>query len=188
MCTTCMHCNPRKQREHTATYRHTLLRTATHFNIRQHTATYGSTLQHTAAHCNVRQHTATYGNALQYTMHFVNACAYIHTHTHIVMTRSRPLQHTATHCNTLHHTTSHCNTLHHSATHCIKVVTLSCPPATLAPTAIYPSPPTLPPPATMPSLLQLGPMIQGSKDAQEVLICRSFPAKEPLIIWLFCAK
>ena len=29
------------------------------------------------------------------------------------------MQHTATHCITLHHTASHCNTLHHTATHCI---------------------------------------------------------------------
>jgi len=29
-----------------------------------------------------------------------------------------PLQHSATHCNTLQHTATQCNTLHHSATHC----------------------------------------------------------------------
>jgi len=28
------------------------------------------------------------------------------------------VQHTATHCNTLHHTATHCNTLQHTATHC----------------------------------------------------------------------
>jgi len=28
------------------------------------------------------------------------------------------LQHTATHCNTLRHTATHCNTVQHSATHC----------------------------------------------------------------------
>ena len=30
---------------------------------------------------------------------------------------SYPLQHTATHCNTLQHTATHCNTLQHTATH-----------------------------------------------------------------------
>ena len=29
-----------------------------------------------------------------------------------------PLQHTATHCNTLQHTVTHCNTLQHTVTHC----------------------------------------------------------------------
>ena len=29
-----------------------------------------------------------------------------------------PLQHTATHCDTLRHTAAHCNTLQHTATHC----------------------------------------------------------------------
>jgi len=31
-------------------------------------------------------------------------------------------------------------------------------------------------------------MIQGGEDSQDALICRSFFAKEPLIIGLFCGK
>ena len=39
-------------------------------------------------------------------------------------TQYNTLQHTATHCNTLHslqHTATHCNTLQHTATHCISL-------------------------------------------------------------------
>ena len=32
------------------------------------------------------------------------------------------------------------------------------------------------------------PSVQGDEDSEDVLICRSFSAKEPLIIGLFCGK
>ena len=38
----------------------------------------------------------------------------------------RPLQHTATHCNTLQHTATHCNTLQHTTTHYDTLLCLVC--------------------------------------------------------------
>ena len=31
-------------------------------------------------------------------------------------------------------------------------------------------------------------LVQGGEDAEDTLICRSFPAKQPLITWFFCGK
>jgi len=74
-------------RQHTATHRNTLQRTA-HCDTPQHIATHG-TLQDTATHCNTLQHTATHGT-LQHTA-----------------AQSNTLQHTATHCNTPQQPSSH---------------------------------------------------------------------------------
>jgi len=102
--------------------RNALQHTATHCNTLQHTATHCNTLQHTATHCNTLQHSATHCNSLL-------TATYIRTGTQqevmkktaLELIANKPfdeqdlkfcsLQHTATHCNTLHHTATRCNTL-----------------------------------------------------------------------------
>ena len=88
------------------------------------------TLQHTATslqhHCNTTAtHYKTLQLKLQYTATRCNITA-IHAHKqsgstemlHTLQHNATPLQHTATHCNTLQHIATHCNTLQHTATHC----------------------------------------------------------------------
>jgi len=59
-------------------------------------------------HCNMLQQTATPCNT---TLFLCNASSYR-------ATRYNILQHTASHCITLHHAAPHCSTLHHTATYC----------------------------------------------------------------------
>ena len=70
-------------------------------------------------HCNTLQHSATLCNAVQrvgvpLSYMSVRAAAGVPR----ADIKSRALQHTATHCNTLPHTATHCNTLQRIAMHC----------------------------------------------------------------------
>jgi len=109
---TANHCNTL---QHTATHCNSLELTATHWNSLQLTATHCNSLQLTVTHCNSLPLTATQesrqcklrslNSLLQY--HLQSAVFYI-THTDNPVTQAgntggswTPLQHTATHCNSL---------------------------------------------------------------------------------------
>jgi len=119
-----------------------------------------TTLQHTATHCNTLQHTATHCNTLQQRLRSTS-------------------KHTATHCYTLPHTATapqiyleaHCNTLLHTATHCNSASDL---PQTSR---------------TSPAKYHRTHKKNGLHGVPKLWVsCRSFFAKEPLIIGLFCGK
>ena len=125
-------------RQHTATHRNTPQHNATHRNTPQYTATHLNTPQRIATHYNTPQHTATHRNTPQHTantlqhadcntlQHIIKHCSILHPYfeeTPDTCPRCRPLHplnHTATHCNTLQHIATHCNTLQHTATHCTR--------------------------------------------------------------------
>jgi len=92
------------------------LRTATHCNTLQHGTPF-STLtaaQHNrfCLHCNTAHHSPL---SLQHSTSFSTQ----RTGTHLTgISNSATLQHTATHCNTLHCTATHCNSLQHLAVRC----------------------------------------------------------------------
>ena len=101
----------------------TLQHSATHCNTLQHAATHCYTLQHAGTHYYHKwtkyslQHLATYCNTLLSGVvklfgrcRLLRCCAVGSTHC------QSPLQHNATHCNTLQHTTTHSNTLQHTDT------------------------------------------------------------------------
>jgi len=82
-----------------------------------HTDTHCNTLQHTATHCNTLQHTATLCNKCEIRAHRrlvtgsgEGVSGPHHSDCHALRSL---LQHTATHCITLHHTAPHCTTLQH---------------------------------------------------------------------------
>jgi len=99
-----------------------------HYPPPPHHATRCKTLQDTAAHCSTLQHTeTTCCNTLQSHPPLVRHFTHIQNSRHTLTNTSchtcttcitRPLQHTATHCTTLHHTAPHCTTLQHTTTHC----------------------------------------------------------------------
>jgi len=72
---------------------------------------------HIATHCNILQHPAIFCSICDTTLAY-QMPTHAHCNTLRQTTTKCPLQHTATHCNTLQHTATHCNTLQHTATHC----------------------------------------------------------------------
>ena len=118
----------------TAIHCNTLQHTATHYNTQCHI--YLGVSDHTLLsalqwkipmhHCNALQHTAmtaTYCNKHEHTATHCNTLQHLplstRSHSLVCSTRANlhaPLQHTATHGNTLQHPATPCNTLQHSAT------------------------------------------------------------------------
>ena len=116
-----------------AAHCNTMQLTATHFNTHCNISAYAlitraSTciyvyMPHTATHCNtLLQRTMQHGyKCTYYTRIHLYTCIYAHLFTfirdrvrHLPNSCIMPLQHTATHYNTLQHTATHCKTLQHT--------------------------------------------------------------------------
>ena len=82
--------------------------------LRTTLATHCISLQHTAMHCTALQCTALHCNAMHCTRMHCNRWLAPYSRTTPMHIYEVPLQHTATHCNTLQHTATHCKKLQHT--------------------------------------------------------------------------